>query len=145
MLFAPDLHEPVIDAAWDPERVRAGIRAIADDAETAFDDGWLMHPSDDPTPDDIDRPRNMYYGGAGVVRALTLLAERDLIEPGRDYVPYLDRPFTPDCASLDHPPSLWGGETGDPATCCTGSPRPPPPPTASPSWSRPRRTTTRSS
>lgn len=112
MLFAPDLHEPLNDTAWDAGRVRAGIRAIADDAEAAFDDGWLMHPADEPSLDDPDRPRNVYMGGAGVVHALTLLAERDLIEPGRDYAPYLDRPFAPDWADLEHPPSLWGGELG---------------------------------
>jgi hypothetical protein len=112
VLYAPQLHEPVIDAAWEPERVRAGIRAIAEDAEAAFDDGWLIHPADDPTPDDPERPRNVYLGGAGVVHALTLLAERDLIEPVRDYVPYLDRPFSPDWPDLDHRPSLWGGELG---------------------------------
>ena len=104
-----------MDATWDVERVRAGIRAIAEDAEDAFDDGWPVHPFDDDVPSDPlpPRPRSMYLGGAGVVGALHDLAGRGLIDRPRDYLPYLDRPFETDLPNWDtHPPSLWVGETG---------------------------------
>jgi len=105
MLWSPEAHEPLVDSTWDPDAVRAFIRDIAADAEEAFDDGWPAHPLDEPEP---LRYGNLYFGGAGVVRALTDLERRDLVELRRDYVPYLDRPYEDD----DHPPSLMLGETG---------------------------------
>ena len=111
MLFSPESHEPVTDAAWDPEAVRAAIREIVADAEAAFDDGWRAHPRDEPEP---VRLRNVYDGGAGVVHALDDLQRRGLVELRRDYVPYLERSAA---AELDFPDvdsrrSLWNGETG---------------------------------
>ena len=46
MLFDPDVHERLIEDVWDPDRVRAAIREIAEDAEGSFDDGWPTHPKD---------------------------------------------------------------------------------------------------
>ena len=41
------------------------------DAESAFDDGWSMHPRDVEQDDDpATRFRTVYLGGAGVVAAL---------------------------------------------------------------------------
>jgi hypothetical protein len=111
VLFDPGAHEPLIDDGWDPERARAGIRAIVDDAEAAFDDGWLIHPRDEEEGDP-PRPRTVYMGGAGVVGALQTLQRRDLVELRRDYVPYLDRPYEPDFPDFEHERSLWMGETG---------------------------------
>ena len=105
MLWSPEAHEPLVDEPWDAETARAAIREIAADAEAAFDDGWPAHPLDEDEP---LRYLNVYLGGAGVVRALTDLERRGLVELGRDYVPYLDRPYEDD----DHPPSLMVGETG---------------------------------
>src|SRR3954469_21529484 len=62
MLFEPGSHEPPIDAPWDEERIKAGIRAIVEDAEAAFDDGWPDHPADG----EADRLRTLYLGGAGL-------------------------------------------------------------------------------
>jgi Lanthionine synthetase C-like protein len=115
VLYSPDAHEPVVEVAWDAQRVRAGIRAIAEDAERAFDDGWPVHPFDDDVPSDPlpARPQSVYLGGAGVVQALHELARRGLVDIGRDYLPYVDRPYETDLPAWGaHPPSLWIGETG---------------------------------
>ena len=109
MLFDPQAHEPLIEDGWDPDRARAAIREIVEDAEALFDDGWPNHPLDD---EGERRFHTVYLGGAGVVRALDSLQRRGLVELRRDYVPYLRRPYEPDFPEYDHERSLWMGETG---------------------------------
>ncbi len=113
MLFDPDVHEPLVDDAWTPDRARAAIREIVEDVEDAFDDGWPTHPKDFVHDDDETRRyRALYCGGAGVVRALHELQRRGLVELRRDYVSYLDCPYEPDFPG-EHPyRSLMEGETG---------------------------------
>jgi hypothetical protein len=112
-LFDPNAHEPVTEEAWDPDRVRAAIRTIVEDAEETFADGWPTHPADSEGPgDDARRFRTIYLGGAGVVQALAALQHRGLAEVHRDYVPYLEQPYESDFPDADHEPSLWMGETG---------------------------------
>jgi hypothetical protein len=113
VLYDPEVHEALIDEAWDPGRVHAAIRAIVDDAENAFADGWQTHPTDSDSPSDDERRfRTIYLGGAGVVQALAALQRRGPAELRRDYVPYLERPYEPDWPDDDHERSLWMGETG---------------------------------
>jgi hypothetical protein len=113
VLYDPEVHEALIDEAWDPGRVQAAISAIVDDAENAFADGWQTHPTDSDSPSDDERRfRTIYLGGAGVVQALAALQRRGLAELRRDYVPYLERPYEPDWPDDDHERSLWMGETG---------------------------------
>ena len=113
MLFDPAVHERLIEDSWDPVRVRDAIREIAADAEGSFDDGWPTHPLDIEEGDDPERRfRTVYLGGAGVVQALDSLRSRGLVEPGRDYVSYLERRYEPDWPEYDHERSLWMGETG---------------------------------
>ena len=115
MLFTPAAHEPLADGAWSAERARSAIAAIAADAESAFDDGWVMHPEDVAEGDDpATRFRTVYLGGAGVVDALHRLAQRGCVELRRDYVPYLERSLQapPDFPDEDPERSLWMGETG---------------------------------
>ncbi len=106
MLWDPTAHEPLVQDGWDAERARAAVRAIADDAEKAFVDGWPAHPLDvDST--DAGPWRGLYLGAAGVVDALRRLSERGFVELRRDYAPYLEQ--------LDgdaEGPSLMVGETG---------------------------------
>ncbi len=115
MLFSPEAHEPLADEPWSADSVRAAIAAIVADAESAFDDGWPMHPLD---AEDGDEPgarfRTMYIGGAGVVAALHRLAQRGFVELQRDYVPYLEESLEAprDFADEDPQRSLWMGETG---------------------------------
>ena len=106
MLWDPEAHEPLVDAAWDEARARAAIRAIVAGAEEAFDDGWPVHPRD-VEPDDPERWSGTYLGGSGVVDAFRRLAERGFVELRRDYLPYLER-LEPDMPG----PSLMLGETG---------------------------------
>jgi hypothetical protein len=115
MLFSPEAHEPLADEPWSADRVRAAIASIVADVESAFDDGWPMHPRDE---EDGDAPgakfRTVYLGGAGVVDGLHRLARRGFVELRRDYVPYLERSLgaEPDFPDQDPERSLWMGEVG---------------------------------
>jgi hypothetical protein len=115
MLFSPEAHEALADEPWSADRARAAIAAIVADAESAFDDGWPLHPQDKEDEDDAGtRFRTVYLGGAGVVGALNRLAQRGFVELRRDYVPYLERSLEaqPDFPDDDPERSLWMGETG---------------------------------
>src|SRR6266516_3682541 len=46
MLFSPEAHEALAGEPWSAERVRTAIASIVADVESAFDDGWPMHPQD---------------------------------------------------------------------------------------------------
>ncbi len=85
VLWDPNAHEPLA-AEWDEGAALAALRAIAADAEEAFDDGWRIHPRDQE-PGEPERWGGTYLGGAGIVDALRRLAERDLVELRRDYLP----------------------------------------------------------
>jgi hypothetical protein len=113
VLYTPEAHESLIDDKWNAERIREAIRAIAGDAEAAFEDGWRTHP-EDAGPDLSDRLRGLYLGSAGVVDALRRLGERGLVEVGRDYVPSLERWLDEPADFPEDDPrrSLWIGEVG---------------------------------
>jgi lanthionine synthetase-like protein len=106
VLWDPAAHEPPVEDAWDESRVRDAIRAITIEAEDAFDDGWPGHPLD-VEPGDPERWSGTYLGGAGIVDALRRLADGELVELRRDYLPYLEQ-LTPDAPG----PGLMVGETG---------------------------------
>jgi hypothetical protein len=112
MLFQPEAHEALTDEPWSAERSRAAIASIVADSESAFDDGWAMHPEDDHGS--TARLRTVYLGGAGVVDALQRLARRGFVELRRDYLPYLEGSLDaqPDFPDEGAERSLWMGETG---------------------------------
>jgi hypothetical protein len=115
VLFSPEAHEPLVDEAWSAGRVGEAIATIVTDAEAAFDDGWPTHPLDMDEGDDAARRyRTMYLGGAGVVAALHRLAQRDVVELRRDYIPYLEASLQAesDFPEADARRSLWMGEVG---------------------------------
>jgi hypothetical protein len=114
MLFTPEAHEALTDEPWSAERVRTAIASIVGDAESAFDDGWSMHPQDEGDDVSAARLRTVYLGGAGVVDALHRLARRGFVELRRDYVPHLERSLEAesDFPDQDAERSLWMGETG---------------------------------
>jgi hypothetical protein len=115
MLFTPEAHETLTDEPWSADRARTAIGSIVADTESAFDDGWPLHPQDED--DDVApaaRLRGVYLGGAGVVACLHRLASRGFVELRQDYRPYLERSpeAPPDFPDEDSERSLWGGEAG---------------------------------
>jgi hypothetical protein len=115
MLFQPEAHEALADEPWSAEKARTAIASIVADTESAFEDGWRLHPLDqEPAEDAAARYRTVYGGGAGVVDALRRLALRGSSELRRDYVPYLERSVEapPDFPDEDSERSFWVGETG---------------------------------
>ena len=74
MLFAPNVHEPLVDAPWDAGAAEAAIRDIALDAEAALRPGawWALHPLD-YDPGDPDVFHGLYLGAAGMVWGLRQL------------------------------------------------------------------------
>ena len=113
MLFTPEAHEALADEAWSDDRARAAIASIVADAESAFDDGWPLHPRDEYDDAPASDALTVYFGGAGVVDALDRLERRGFVELRRDYVPYLERALEaqPEFEQDDRR-SLWWGETG---------------------------------
>jgi hypothetical protein len=113
VLFTVEAHEPLVEENWSAERARSAIRAIAEDAEAAFDDGWRMHRADvDPSDDPASALRTVYIGGAGVVDAFDRLSRRGFVDLRRDYLPYLERSLEagPDFPEEDSERSIWMGE-----------------------------------
>jgi hypothetical protein len=46
MLLSPEAHQALVDEPWSADRARTAIASIVADAESAFDDGWPLHPVD---------------------------------------------------------------------------------------------------
>jgi hypothetical protein len=77
VLFSPEAHQALADEPWSIEKARAAIDSIVADVESAFDDGWPLHPQDEePGDDPATRFRSVHVGGAGVVAALHRLERR---------------------------------------------------------------------
>jgi len=82
MLFEPERHEALRDAAWDAPRAREAIRSIVRDIEQdrVAAGHWRVHPLDD----DGDAPRTgfkgLYLGSAGVWWALWYLQREGAVE-----------------------------------------------------------------
>ncbi len=113
MLYDPRAHERLSGEQWQPDRVRAAIREIVEDAEASFDDGWPTHPRDADDESELRRRfRTVYLGSAGVIQALDSLRRRALVELSRDYAPFLELWYDADFPDRDHERSLWMGETG---------------------------------
>jgi Lanthionine synthetase C-like protein len=84
VLYRPDAFEPLTDEPWDENRVRAGIRRLADDAGDAYDPDrlWPAHEWDvwqTPLP-----LKSLYVGAGGVVWALDALRRRGHAETKLD-------------------------------------------------------------
>lgn len=66
MLFQPEAHEALTDEPWSADRVRTAIASIVADVESAFDDGWPLHPQDEESEDDAGaRFRTVYPRHSG--------------------------------------------------------------------------------
>jgi hypothetical protein len=116
MLWDPDRHEPLTDEPWDDEVARDGIRALAADAEGAFDQAtlWPVHPLDGPAGPGGPRT-SLYMGASGVAWALDQLRRRGAITTARDWQAEARRFVDVHLASPDigePAPSLMLGEVG---------------------------------
>jgi lantibiotic modifying enzyme len=112
VLFIPEDHEQLTDAAWDEARVRGAIETIVADAEAAFDEQslWPPHPLDEPV-DVFDR-FSVYLGAAGILFALDRLADRDWSSVAVQVVERFTATPDSDDERSGHIPSLLGGEAG---------------------------------
>jgi hypothetical protein len=112
-LYDPAAHEPLTDAPWDEDVVRARIGEIVADAERALrDGGWPNHPLDDDVPGEPlpETASCLYLGSAGMVWALHALGSS--LDLGNLADAALERYREhPDFAD-DVPSSLWFGESG---------------------------------
>lgn len=119
-LIDPDTHESLTDTAWDADRARAAVAAIASESEASFDpDGlWPPHPldeEDDEPP--LGRVASLYLGASGVIWALHALERANLAETQRDWAEVAQTLPERYRADPDFPnegvvPSLWMGEAG---------------------------------
>lgn len=124
MLFSPENHEPPTEEPWDEQRVRARIRAVARDAESAFDPVklWPAHEAWDARGAATTPLTNLHAGAAGVLWALDVLRRRghaDVeIDLGEAALRALEKwRAEPDVPERPEPPvsthsSLFFGESG---------------------------------
>ncbi len=114
MLFDPEVHEPLVDAVWDPLAVENAIRTITSEAEQALRgaEWWPVHPTE-AEPGDPDTFHGVYLGAAGVLWALDRLAQAGLHHPHHDHARLAEEVWA---SYLRQPefngphPSLWMGE-----------------------------------
>lgn len=123
MLYRPEAFEPLTGAVWNAARVRDAIRAIADDAASAYDPKRLWPDLDEWDGGGAELPLTTLYAGAsGVALALDRLRRRGLAEPALDLEAAATRAVEawreqPDFPERREPPvrthgSLYFGETG---------------------------------
>src|SRR5919109_1926916 len=80
VLYHPELHEPLADETWSEERVRAAIRNIVSDADTAFDPDELW-PAEEWDVWQATAPlKDLDVGASGVICALDSLRRRGQAE-----------------------------------------------------------------
>ena len=76
MLWRPDDHATLTDREWDPEGVREAIRAIAANADSAFDPDGLWPTNERDLAYGASPVKDLYAGAAGVAFALDALRRR---------------------------------------------------------------------
>jgi hypothetical protein len=84
-LYRPESFEPLTDAAWDEDAVRAGIREIVADTDAALRGPKLLWQADSWDNWHATSPlKNLYVGAAGVLWALDELRRRGYAESKLD-------------------------------------------------------------
>jgi Lanthionine synthetase C-like protein len=116
MLYSPEVHEPLVEAEWNEDRVRGAIQEIVSEAATAVgpEGDWPAHPLD-VDPDWEREPPALYIGAAGMLLALGSLAASAVAEVPLDLGPAIDGAldrYRREPAFAEHAASLWMGETG---------------------------------
>jgi len=117
MLFDPDRHEALGDAAWDEGRVREAIRDIARDTERErLPAGhWPVHPLDDAGEGQRTGYKSLYLGSAGVLLALWTLQRAGTVQLAIDAAEAIRPVHAAYMAEPDDVqvlPSYFLGETG---------------------------------
>jgi len=117
MLFEPDRHEALCDAAWEAARAREAIRAIVHDIEQdrVAEGGWRVHPLDAEGDPPRTGFKSLYLGSAGVLWALWYLQRQGAVElsidPTAD-MEQVDAAYRADPDTGDVVPSYFLGEVG---------------------------------
>jgi hypothetical protein len=108
VLFTPQNHEPLVDAAWHESRARAAIDAIVEDTESArgHDGFWPEHP-DDRDDDGRSLRTGVYMGAAGLLWGLHRFGRDHADAADRLHASYLREPDWPGVV-----PGYWAGEAG---------------------------------
>jgi Lanthionine synthetase C-like protein len=108
VLFTPEHHEPIVEAAWDERHVRDAVAAIVADAVAAQqpDGFWPVHP-DDEDEDATSCRTGFYMGAAGLVWALHQLGHDLTGTAERLHERYLAEPDWPGVV-----PGFLMGEAG---------------------------------
>src|ERR671936_2694279 len=123
MLYRPEAFEPLTDAIWDAERVRAAIRAIVADTDASFRGPKLFWKAEPWDKWQATSPmKNLYVGTAGVLWALDELRRRGHAETTLDLADlalrnvelFRERPDIGKWVKLPGPPEsgFMAGETG---------------------------------
>ena len=88
-LYEAERHEALIGAEWNEDRARDAIDRIVADSERSFtpEGLWPVHPLDRSPERPPDSIKYMYHGAAGVIWALTYLAETGATAVKGDYFP----------------------------------------------------------
>src|SRR5271167_3602 len=87
-LYETERHEELIGAEWSEDRARDAIDRIVTDSERSFtpEGLWPIHPLDRSPERPPDSIKYMYHGAAGVIWALTYLAETGAAAVNGDYL-----------------------------------------------------------
>jgi hypothetical protein len=91
MLYKAEAFEPLTDEPWEENRVRAGIQAIVDDADRAFDPEQLWPAHEWDVWQAMPPLKNLYVGAAGVIWALDALRSRGYAETKVDLAAAVQR------------------------------------------------------
>ena len=121
MLFDPARHEPLGDASWDEEHVRAAVRDLVAEATHGYDrarECWPLHPLDAGEDDDdhAGTTHGIYFGAAGMLWALGRLERAGAAETSlglHGAADSLHAAYLRFCHAPQEPqPGLWVGESG---------------------------------
>jgi Lanthionine synthetase C-like protein len=117
MLFAPDRHEALCEAAWDADQALETIRAIVRDIEQhrAAEGHWPLHPLDDEGDTPATGFKSLYLGSAGVLWALWYLQREGAVTLNIDPVAGIeqaDAAYRSDPDTGEVVPSYFLGEAG---------------------------------
>jgi hypothetical protein len=107
-LFDGTRHEPLADDNWDATRATDAMVGILRDVELTYDSigHWLVHPLDRSPERPTDTMKQLYYGAAGVIWALTRLKEDGALASTGDYAPAIRNLVSAHHYDLEHNATL---------------------------------------